>query len=53
MLQFDESGLTRAVEKDIETAAVGKKAVKPRIHTGIGTSDSHIKYKFNSNRSHH
>lgn len=44
-------GLTRAVEKDIETAAAAlKKAVKPRIHTGIGTSDSHIKYKFNSNR---
>ena len=44
-------GLTRAVEKDIETAADAlKKAVKPRIHTGIGTSDSHIKYKFNSNR---
>ena len=44
-------GLTRAVEKDIETAAAAlKKAVKPRSHTGIGTSDSHIKYKFNSNR---
>ena len=44
-------GLTRAVEKDIETAAAAlKKAVKPRIHTGIGTSDSHIKYKSNSNR---
>jgi 2-isopropylmalate synthase len=44
-------GLTRAVEKDIETAAAAlKKAVKPRIHTGIGTSDSHIKFKFNSNR---
>ena len=44
-------GLTRAVEKDIETAAAAlKKAIKPRIHTGIGTSDSHIKFKFNSNR---
>ncbi|MCM4155582.1 2-isopropylmalate synthase [Gramella sp. AN32] len=45
-------GLTRAVKKDIEVAAEALKyARKPRIHTGIGTSDSHIKYKFNSNRS--
>ena len=44
-------GLTRAVKKDIEVAAEAlKHAVKPRIHTGIGTSDSHIKYKFKSNR---
>lgn len=44
-------GLTRAVEKDIEVAAQAlKHAKKPRIHTGIGTSDSHIKYKFKSNR---
>lgn len=44
-------GLTRAVEKDIELAAEAlKHAIKPRIHTGIGTSDSHIKYKFNSNK---
>ncbi|WP_149275986.1 2-isopropylmalate synthase [Pareuzebyella sediminis] len=44
-------GLTRAVKKDIEVAAQALKlAKKPRIHTGIGTSDSHIKYKFNSNR---
>ena len=44
-------GLTRAVKKDIEVAAEALKyAIKPRIHTGIGTSDSHIKYKFNSNR---
>ncbi len=44
-------GLTRAVKKDIEVAAEAlKNAKKPRIHTGIGTSDSHIKYKFNSNR---
>jgi 2-isopropylmalate synthase len=44
-------GLTRAVKKDIEVAAEALKyAVSPRIHTGIGTSDSHIKYKFNSNR---
>ena len=43
-------GLTRAVKKDIEVAAESLKAIKPRIHTGIGTSDSHIKHKFNSNR---
>lgn len=43
--------LSRAVKKDIETAAEAiKKAVKPRIHTGIGTSDSHIKFKFKSTR---
>ena len=43
-------GLTRAVPKDIEVAAQALKyAKKPRIHTGIGTSDSHIKHKFNSN----
>ena len=45
-------GLTRAVKKDIEVAAEAlKDAKKARIHTGIGTSDSHIKYKFNSNRN--
>ena len=45
-------GLTRAVKKDIEVAAQALKyAKKPRIHTGIGTSESHIKYKFNSNKS--
>ncbi|MDE3142660.1 MAG: 2-isopropylmalate synthase [Bacteroidota bacterium] len=44
-------GLTRAVQKDIEVAAEALKyAVRPRIHTGIGTSDFHIKGKFNSNR---
>ncbi|UWX56416.1 2-isopropylmalate synthase [Maribacter litopenaei] len=44
-------GLTRAVKKDIEVAAEALKHAKtPRIHTGIGTSDSHIKHKFNSNR---
>ncbi len=43
--------LSRANEKDIEVAAESlKDAVKPRIHTGIGTSDIHIKYKFNSNK---
>ncbi|MCO4293277.1 2-isopropylmalate synthase [Solitalea sp. MAHUQ-68] len=44
-------GLSRAVVKDIETAAEALKyAKRPRIHTGIGTSDSHILHKFNSNR---
>jgi 2-isopropylmalate synthase len=43
--------LTRAVQKDIDVAADALKYAKlKRIHTGIGTSDSHIKYKFNSNR---
>ena len=43
--------LTRAVEKDIDVAVESLKYAKhKRIHTGIGTSDSHIKYKFNSNR---
>jgi 2-isopropylmalate synthase len=42
-------GLSRAVQKDIETAAEALKyAKRPRIHTGIGTSDSHIKAKFNA-----
>ena len=41
--------LTRSVEKDIEVAAEALKyAKRGRIHTGIGTSDYHIKYKFNS-----
>ena len=44
-------GLTRAVKKDIEVAAEALKTARyPRIHTGIGTSDSHIKYKFNATR---
>ncbi len=44
-------GLTRSVKKDIEVAAQALKyAKKPRIHTGIGTSDSHIKFKFNATR---
>ena len=44
-------GLTRAVKKDIKVAAEAlKHAVKPRIHTGIGTSDSHITHKFNATR---
>ena len=44
-------GLTRAVEKDIDVAAESLKNAKyPRIHTGIGTSDYHIKHKFNSTK---
>lgn len=44
-------GLTRAVENDIKVAAEALKYAKyPRIHTGIGTSDSHIQFKFNSTR---
>ncbi|HVF81505.1 MAG TPA: 2-isopropylmalate synthase [Flavisolibacter sp.] len=44
-------GLSRAVQKDIEVAAQALKyARRPRIHTGIGTSDYHIKSKFNSTR---
>ncbi|WP_179333539.1 2-isopropylmalate synthase [Winogradskyella costae] len=44
-------GLTRAVENDIKVAAESLRyAKKPRIHTGIGTSDSHILHKFKSNR---
>ena len=42
-------GLTRAVQKDIEVAAEALRyAHRPRIHTGIGTSDLHIKAKFNA-----
>ena len=44
-------GLSRGVKKDIEVAAEALRfAKRPRIHTGIGTSDYHIKHKFNSNR---
>lgn len=44
-------GLSRAVQKDIEVAAAAlRPAKRSRIHTGIGTSDYHIKSKFNSNR---
>ena len=43
--------LTRAIEKDIDVAADALHFARlKRIHTGIGTSDYHIKYKFNSNR---
>src|SRR5512133_12751 len=41
--------LTRAVEKDIDVASDALKyAKRKRIHTGIGTSPYHIKYKFNA-----
>ena len=44
-------GLTRAVQKDIEVAADAlKHAKRPRIHTGIGTSESHITHKFKATR---
>ena len=43
--------LTRAIERDIDVAAQALRfAKRKRIHTGIGTSDSHIRYKFNSSR---
>lgn len=44
-------GLTRAVKNDIDVAAAALKfAKRPRIHTGIGTSNSHIVYKLNTTR---
>ena len=44
-------GLTRAVKNDIDVAAQAlKHAKRPRIHTGIGTSDSHIIHKLNTTR---
>ncbi len=43
--------LTRANKMDIDVAAESLKYARhPRIHTGIGSSDQHIKYKFNSTR---
>ncbi len=43
--------LTRANKNDIDVAVEALKFAKhPRIHTGIGASDMHIKYKFNSTR---
>jgi len=42
-------GLSRAVENDIRVAADALKTARyPRIHTGIGTSDMHIRYKLMS-----
>lgn len=44
-------GLTRAVKNDIDVAAAALKYAKyPRIHTGIGTSDSHIIHKLNTTK---
>ena len=44
-------GLSRAIVMDIDTAAMAlKEAKRKRLHTGIGASDMHIKYKFNSTR---
>jgi 2-isopropylmalate synthase len=44
-------GLTRAVKNDIDVAAAAlKHAKRPRIHTGIGTSNSHIVHKLNTTR---
>ena len=44
-------GLTRAIEGDIDAAVEAlKPARRPRIHTGIGSSDIHIKHKFKSTR---
>ena len=44
-------GLTRAIKEDIDAAVNALKYAKyPRIHTGIGASDIHIKNKFKSTR---
>lgn len=44
-------GLTRAVKNDIDVAGAALKyAKKPRIHTGIGTSESHIVHKLNTTK---
>lgn len=44
-------GLTRAVKNDIDVAADALRyAKRPRIHTGIGTSESHIVHKLNTTR---
>ncbi len=44
-------GLTRAVPKDIDSAAEAlKDAVRPRIHTGLGVSDSHLQHKLKLTR---
>ncbi len=40
-------GLSRSIQKDIDCAIDAlKQAARPRLHTGIGVSDTHIKYKF-------
>jgi 2-isopropylmalate synthase len=44
-------GLTRANRKDIDAAAEALKgAARPRIHTGLGVSDVHVKYKLCTTR---
>jgi len=44
-------GLTRANKEDIDVAADALKgAARPRIHTGLGVSDVHIKYKLHTTR---
>ncbi|MCS6776621.1 MAG: 2-isopropylmalate synthase, partial [Chthonomonadaceae bacterium] len=44
-------GLTRAIPGDIDVAAEAlKDAVRPRIHTGLGVSDSHLQYKLRMTR---
>ena len=44
-------GLTRAVENDIQVAAEALRgARRPRIHTGIGTSDLHVQHKLRTTR---
>jgi len=44
-------GLTRAVENDIHVAAKALKTAKrPRIHTGIGVSEMHVKYKLRTTK---
>jgi 2-isopropylmalate synthase len=44
-------GLTRAREGDVDVAAAAlKKAARPRIHTGLGVSDVHLKYKLRMSR---
>ena len=43
--------LSRAVISDIDMVSLAlKNAKRKRIHTGIGSSDIHIKHKFNSTR---
>ncbi len=44
-------GLTRAVPKDIDVAWDAlKDAKRPRIHTGLGVSESHLRYKLKKTR---
>lgn len=44
-------GLTRSKKEDIDVAAEAlNHAKRKRIHTGIGSSDMHIKHKFRSTR---